>query len=321
MPIVRQLDGTPSAPRCPSPPGFSPGRQGIPWTALPAPPDGAIRRVSLREGGSAGGFTESFSGVSRKAGEPQDERADSTTFSPAKATGGRGHGYLAGVLIWRGLGQALGRLAGVQHSAFAEQQRPAACPLLHFEAKRGLFLPRQNETSRRSRGESRSRSLAKGDGGRQGERRDPKAISPLDTHRGARPWRREPRGRAPGGERLRTATGEGGPGREGGNGGRTTTGDPASVQGRPLLLPVRSALPPASLPRLPRGAAALHKHGPAAGAGALRSHPDGGVCPAAGRGAAAGSAAAPRLRRQTGREAAAGSSGGLRAPPRAAALP
>lgn len=109
--------------------------------------------------------------------------------------------------------------------------------------------------------------------------------------------------------------------RTGAGGGRTTMGDPASVQGRPLPLPVRSALPPASLPRLPRGAAALHKHGPATGAGAFRSQPDGGACPAAGRGAAAGSAAAARLRRQTGREAPAGSSGGLRAPPRAAALP
>lgn len=68
--------------------------------------------------------------------------------------------------------------------------------------------------------------------GRPGGRRDPQVLSPLDTPRCRS--RRAGTGR----ERVRTASGEGGPGRGG------KTGDPASVQGRPLPLPVRSAQPP-----------------------------------------------------------------------------
>lgn len=249
----------------------------------------------------------------------RERAAARLAFSPARAIGEKGHGYVARALIWRGLGQGLGRLVVVEHSALGKAAVSRRLPLRHLGANRILFLPAKTE-SRRSRGASRSLSLAQGAGGDREGGGTPEVLSPLDGHRAAHSQRREPSGWHRAGEGPHRNRGKTtGAGR--GNGGRTTTGDPASVQGRPLLLPVRSALPPASLPRLPRGAAALHKHGSARGAGALCLQPDGEARPAAGRGAAAGRAAAARLRRQTGREARAGSSGGLRAPPRVAALP
>lgn len=111
---------------------------------------------------------------------------------------------------------------------------------------------RKDETSRRSRGASRSPEGCRG-GGRPGRSRSrpppPSGFYPRRPHT-ALPLHGE--GSAAGGQRIPAAAGEGGPGRGCVLGGGTDdNGGPCVSAGRPLPLPVRSALPPASLPRLP----------------------------------------------------------------------
>lgn len=219
--LVWQLEGTPSAPRCPSPPGSSPGRRGIPWTTLPAPPDGAMRASPSGNEDRQGGFMESFTGVSCKpetgrgaaGGESGQHRG--LAFSPANVTGGRGHGYLARVLIWRGLGQVLGGLAGVQHSAFrrAAASRRLPAPALRGKQRACPACGKRHVSEKpRSDPEPEPRSGARG---RQGERRDPQGFTPVGhaprcspTATGAR-RARTGRGEAPRRNRGRR-TGEGG---------------------------------------------------------------------------------------------------------------
>lgn len=80
-------------------------------------------------------------------------------------------------------------------------RQSSSVPPLAAPAPQGrvLLLPAKTETSRRSRGASRSRSLAQGAGGDREGGGTPEVLSPLDAHRSARSQRREPGGLAPGG--------------------------------------------------------------------------------------------------------------------------